>query len=328
MNMRDPFKLSVVICSHNPRSSYLERVLRSLASQDLDRDCWELLLIDNVSAKPLSADYDLSWHPHSRHVREEELGLTAARLRGISEAAADLLVFVDDDNVLEPDFLAAALELSERFPFLGAWGGDIAGEFETPPPDWTRPFWRMLAIRDVTEPLWSNSPDDWRTQPCGAGLCIRSSVGRHYLERLQGDPIGRSLDRKGQSLSSAGDTDLVYAAAEVGLGWGTFPQLRLKHLMPHGRLTEEYLVRLIEGVTASSVALLIRRGSRVELTPSWKVWLRAAQILLLKGRREFRFYLAHKRGTAAGVNLASSLYRPKSVPSVGRVERDPVAATS
>ena len=91
--------LSVIICTHNPYEDYSRRVLKALDLQTLCKDHWELLLIDNASAEPLSEKNDLSWPPpNAWHVREEELGLTPARLRGIRETCADILVFVDDIN--------------------------------------------------------------------------------------------------------------------------------------------------------------------------------------------------------------------------------------
>jgi glycosyltransferase involved in cell wall biosynthesis len=97
--------VSVIVCTHNPRQEYLTRVLAALRVQTLPTAGWELLVIDNASKEPVAGRFDLSWHPHGRHVREDELGLTPARLRWIAEARAELLVFVDDDNVLDPDYL-------------------------------------------------------------------------------------------------------------------------------------------------------------------------------------------------------------------------------
>src|SRR5450759_5157394 len=80
-------EISVIICTHNPRPHYFSRVLAALRSQTLPMVHWELLVIDNASQEPLTSDtYDLSWHPYARLVREEELGLSAARIRGMNEA--------------------------------------------------------------------------------------------------------------------------------------------------------------------------------------------------------------------------------------------------
>ena len=112
--------VSVIICSHNPREDYLRRVLDALKAQTLPIKDWELLLVDNASKEPMAGRFDLSWHPNARHLREEKTGLTHARLCGIAEAKAGLLVFVDDDNVLRADYLQAALKISKEWPQLGA----------------------------------------------------------------------------------------------------------------------------------------------------------------------------------------------------------------
>ncbi|MBV8886846.1 MAG: glycosyltransferase family 2 protein, partial [Chroococcidiopsidaceae cyanobacterium CP_BM_RX_35] len=167
-----PF-ISVITCSHNPRLDYLEKVLAALKSQTLLLEEWEYLLIDNANEHLLSAKIDLSWHPNARHIREDKLGLTPARLRGIQEAQAKLLVFVDDDNVLDIDYLAVALQISKDWSVLGAWGGEIRGEFETPPPDWAKPYLINLGIRELQQDQWSNLLHQHETTPCGAGICVR-----------------------------------------------------------------------------------------------------------------------------------------------------------
>jgi glycosyltransferase involved in cell wall biosynthesis len=117
--------ISVIICTHNPREDFLRRTLAALRAQTLPTTQWELLLIDNASEKSLSALWDLAWQPNARPLRENELGLTSARLRGIREAQGELLVFVDDDNVLADNFLAAAAELFSKRADLGVASGRI-----------------------------------------------------------------------------------------------------------------------------------------------------------------------------------------------------------
>ena len=97
--------LSVVICTHNPWRDYLERTLKALQGQTLPADGWELVVVDNASTPPLANSLDLSWHSPSRIVSEPELGILPARVRGLSETIAPLILFVDDDNVLAPDYL-------------------------------------------------------------------------------------------------------------------------------------------------------------------------------------------------------------------------------
>jgi glycosyltransferase involved in cell wall biosynthesis len=288
--------ISVIICTHNPRSDYLNRVLQAIDAQTLSKDLWELLLIDNASDKVLSSEIDLSWHSQSRHIREEQLGLTPARLKGIKEAKAETLVFVDDDNVLDSDYLEIALHISKDYPFIGAWGGQIIPQFEETPAEWTKPYWVALAIKEFDQDRWSNLVNQYETTPCGAGMCIRKVVAEKYTELVKQDSRRQSMDRKGQKLTSYGDSDMAFTACDMGLGTGRFARLKLTHLMPATRLTEEYLLRLIESSTYSGVIVESYRGKLPQLRKSWQSklanWYRFCRI----SSRERRFYKAQQRG--------------------------------
>ena len=151
------FDASVIICTHNPRSDYFVRVLDGLRNQTLPLYKWELLIVDNASRLPLASNWDISWHPTARHILESELGLSWARRRGIQEASADLIIFVDDDNVLDETYLAEAIKIKQEWPFLGVWGsGSIRGDFEVEPPETLREIRPWLPLRELTAPRWSN----------------------------------------------------------------------------------------------------------------------------------------------------------------------------
>jgi glycosyltransferase involved in cell wall biosynthesis len=250
--------ISVIICAHNPKTAYLDRVLNALKLQTLPKEQWELLLIDNASTQPLD-QIDLSWHHNASHIREEQLGLTPARLRGIQTAQADVLVFVDDDNVLDSEYLEFVSQISEQWPMLGAWGGQTAPGFEEQPPDWTKAYWGYLAIREFDRNQWSNLYQQELT-PYGAGLCVRKVVAEEYLRLASSDPQRMGLGRKGAIILSGEDTDIAYTACDLGLGMGLFTSLKLVHLMSANRLSEDYLLKIVEGSTYSQVILESFRG--------------------------------------------------------------------
>jgi hypothetical protein len=252
--------LSVVICTHNPRLDYFRRTLAGLRAQTLTIDVWELLIIDNASTPERAPRPDLEWHPRARLLQEPKLGLTHARLCGIQAAAGELLVFVDDDNVLEPDYLETALRIAEQMPFLGSWSGQCRAEFEELPPEWTRRYWGNLVIRQFEKDVWSNLPRLSKTMPCGAGLCVRREVAQRYLHLHETGKRSMLLDRVGDSLVSGGDNDLAACACDLGLGVGLIAALKLTHLIPRRRLTLDYLSRLAESVQFSSLILDAERG--------------------------------------------------------------------
>ena len=113
--------ISVIICAHNPRPDFFCHVLEALRNQTLPLIQWELLLVDNASKESLQAAWDISWHPNGTHITESKLGLAHARQTGMVEASADLLVFVDDDNVLAPDYLSEVIRIGQEWPRLEVW---------------------------------------------------------------------------------------------------------------------------------------------------------------------------------------------------------------
>jgi len=296
--------ISVITCSHNPRPEYLALVLDALKNQTLDKQRWEYLLIDNASNEPLQVRIDLSWHPNARHIWEEKLGLTHARLRGIKESVGDILVFVDDDNVLDADYLEQALKISEEWPMLGSWSGQTRPGFEAPPPEWTKRYWGNLVIRSLKQDVWSNLPNLPETMPCGAGLCVRRRVAAHYLQLHKNGQRALVLDRTGTSLMSAGDNDLAACACDIGLGVGLFKTLKLTHLIPSFRLEEEYLLRLTEGIACSGVMFRSFR-SQVNQQRRWPRKLADMMRMVLMDQRERRFFRATRRGESQADRLLS-----------------------
>lgn len=253
-------RIDVILCTRDPRPDYLRATLHALAAQDLPAADWSFALVDNGSRQDPRALVEecLARRPFEI-LREPTPGLTPARLRGIAGTRAPLLVLVDDDNVLAPDYLSRVLEIAERHPRLGAWGGQLLPRFEQPPPAWSAPYHALLALRPLERDRWSNLPDlAWC--PWGAGMVVRREVAEAYRTRLAAGGIGAAFDRSPGSLGGSGDLDLALTSLDLGLGHGLFRALKLEHLMPPERLREPYLLRLAEGGARTDELLRLARG--------------------------------------------------------------------
>lgn len=264
-------RLTVVLCAHNPREKPFRRVLASLVGQTLRQPAWELVVVDNASVPPLEPVLErLAAETLTRRVvTEPRLGLTAARCAGILAALGEEIVFVDDDTVLDADYLERAAELLRGESHVGASGGKIAGEFEVPPKKWMVEALGNLALRDFGDrpirALIYDQPGPW--EPCGAGMVIRTSIARTYASRiLQGG--GHRSDRVGRGLSSGGDTELARTACDLGAYLAYEPTLRLTHLIPKERLTLWYLARISYNVQRDGWLLPRRKGPENRL--SWR----------------------------------------------------------
>jgi len=286
-------KVTAIICTHNPRNQYFKRVLKALESQTLPKDQWELLIIDNASEVSLENEWSLSWHPHGHHIRENNLGLTPARIRGIREAISEVIVFVDDDNVLSADYLSAALELMDSHPWIGALGGSTVGEFEVQPESWWKGRLGNLAILEVKKKEWACLAGmaglDLFT-PCGAGMIIRRSAASAWAETAAKDTLRLALGRKGNSLTGYDDTDMVLSVCSMGLAIGRFPELSLTHLIPSARLQKSYFIKLTEGnATSCAIFRYLREGILPNMEEEVLQPCRSEQLLALY--KKFRKFL-------------------------------------
>jgi len=263
--------LSVVLCTHNPRRAVLHETLATLRRQQpLDEGGWELIIIDNASTPPLDGSIDLSGFERARIVREERLGLTHARLRGLAEASSEILVYVDDDNLLDETYLRHAAEAMSADRTLGAIGGKSIARYESPTPPWFGEVNIDLACRDLGETAqyasWEGVERAQRSYPLcapiGAGLVIRRDVFAAYASAAAENQARLGLGRRGADLASGEDNDIVMVVLEQGWRIAYLPGLRLEHVIPAGRLTRNYLAAYAYSTTRTWVRVLDVHGIR------------------------------------------------------------------
>jgi glycosyltransferase involved in cell wall biosynthesis len=117
-------RVSVVIPTHNRKEALLP-TLRALAEVEYPADRWEIVLVDDGSTDGTEAAVR-EWAPESpvpfRYLQQAQAGPAAARNRGAAEATGDVLVFLDDDITVSPNFLAEHVAALAAHP--GSW---IAG---------------------------------------------------------------------------------------------------------------------------------------------------------------------------------------------------------
>jgi glycosyltransferase involved in cell wall biosynthesis len=305
-------KISVIVCSHNPRSDYLSRVLNAVKLQRFPAESWELLLIDNGSTDPLAASFDLSTQLcRARHLREEDVGLTPARVRGIREAEGELLIFADDDNILHPDYLERAWDVASRYQHVGVFGaGTLEPEFETEPSRQVLSRVSLLAIRTAPVAMWSNNLQDASCIPWGAGLCVRRDIAKQYVGLIEQLRSVEVLDRRGEQLFSGGDDLFSWVAIAHGYGFGIFPELCVLHLIDKRRLDPQYLVRLIHHHSFSQHVLAHLLGADRTWADGWQD---STTRILLHGLRRGPFSMRCRWAALTGAKRADNFIAQKNL---------------
>ena len=251
--------ISVIICTYN-RERYIYNVLQSIAEGNLSKESYEIVLVDNNSSDNTKGECDrfMADYPEIRlhYCIEPNQGLSYARNCGIRESKGDVLAYVDDDALVNKEYLSTYADFFERNPQAVAAGGPILPEYDgCDEPEWMSHYTRQL----VTGKLWLGEkerefPGD--AFPGGGNAAYRKSVF---------DAIGLfnvELGRKGNSLIGAEEKDLFDKMTTRGMKFYYLPTAILYHLIPPKKLTKDYFNRLTYGIGVSEHYRTLQIGKK------------------------------------------------------------------
>lgn len=127
--MKNDIQISIIICTYN-RAHLLKRTLDSILSQnEISWEQTELIIIDNNSSDEtpqIVMSYKL---PYISYIKESNQGLSWARNRGINEAQGEILIFTDDDVIVDKLWVANIYTTFKRFPDCVSIGGRVLPDF-------------------------------------------------------------------------------------------------------------------------------------------------------------------------------------------------------
>ncbi len=254
-------KVSIIVCTYNPRQSIFKRCLQALDElQYAPKFGCEIIIVDNNSDCALQNEgYITSFISRGDNrtlISEKNPGLTYARLTGFRRSVGEILTFVDDDNVLEGDYAQEALRLMDIQPDVGAVGaGIIDVEWETTPSRWLRGYASVFQAKRFETDQFGRTVGWANFYPPGTGLVVRRNVMQQYADEVNQGVIS-AADRQGRKLTSAGDAQIIYAAVKTGYRVGVSPRLRLTHLISRRKARTPYVFKLVFGVMAGGQVAL------------------------------------------------------------------------
>lgn len=232
--------LTAIICTYN-RARYVGKLLESIAANDLAKTEYELLLVDNNCTDNTRevCEAFAAAHPDVifRYTTESEQGLSAAKNRGIKEAKGDIIVYIDDDALVDPWYLRTYAEWFATHPETMACGGPIEPLYETSEPDWMTPYTKALLT------AWMNYGEKVREYPRGrypggGNAAYRKEV----FEQVGG--FNTALGRKGGNLMGSEEKDIFDKMHTLNMQILYLPEPVLHHCIPQAKLEKLYFDRL------------------------------------------------------------------------------------
>ena len=228
--------ITVAICTWN-RAALLDQTLTRLRELHIPPGLsWELLVVEN-NCTDATPDV-LARHAKQlplRSLHEPRQGHSHARNRAVAEARGQLLLWTDDDVLVDPSWLAEYAKAAERFPAAQFFGGPVRPWFERTPPQWIA---RSLAKLGHCWALIDYGPEvrSFRDGEYGYGanLGFRTDALRRF-------PFDPAYGRVGKQLSSGDETrvlDLIRAIGGTGVWVGT---ASVDHFLPANRMNAAYV---------------------------------------------------------------------------------------
>ena len=218
--------ITVAICTRN-RAGFLEQAVRSVLPQ-ITGDT-DVLIVDNASTDetPTIMAQLKSLHPCVSVFREPELGLSAARNTALDRARGQYVIFLDDDAVAEPGWLAAyrgllGMALSGN---IAAAGGAVFPRYETALPVWLDP--RAHELGGSESPHAFDGPGG----PWGCNFAL------HRARAIAAGGFDPAYGRKGRSMAAHEETDLFQRLNRAGYEVWWLPEARIRHWVAKERLT-------------------------------------------------------------------------------------------
>ncbi|HEX2271459.1 MAG TPA: glycosyltransferase family 2 protein [Pyrinomonadaceae bacterium] len=228
-------EVSVIIPTYN-RSALLRDAVMSVLGQE-SPSAFEIVIVDNNSKDDTAAVVQslMEQHPgRLSYILETRQGNAHARNRGVKEARAPIVAFIDDDVIVERDWLTSLKNALDSRAELSFVGGKVLPQWTTPPPSWLTPeHWSPLAVLDYGPDeliIGGNSPRGLLT----ANIAFRRSV---FDEVGQFSP---HLQRVKNAVGSMEDTEFLLRVCRSGKQGMYLPGMVARAPVENERLSKEY----------------------------------------------------------------------------------------
>jgi glycosyltransferase involved in cell wall biosynthesis len=229
--------VSICICTYN-RERLLRQTLSRLARLTVPEGvALEVVVVDNNSTDGTArVIQDAIASLPIRTVKELRPGIAPARNAAVAVARGELLLWIDDDVLVEPDWLERYARFALSHPEAAILGGPVRPHFEGAPPTWVVELLpeirQAYALRDFPAGLQHIDADHF---PYGANFATR----RVLHQQIPFDP---TLGRVGKSGGCLNEESAFFKdVLRLGYRGRWVGECPVLHVIPVERQTTRYL---------------------------------------------------------------------------------------
>jgi glycosyltransferase involved in cell wall biosynthesis len=176
-----------------------------------------------------------------RNLFESKQGHSHARNCAIEASRGELLLWTDDDVLVDENWLAAHVAAADKWPEAAYFRGRILPWFEVEPPRWMkRRLQELVGVLALADGDPFDREATAKELPVGANMGIRTK----HLREMRFDP---ALGRVGEELTSGDDKDICARLRAAGHGGVWVGTAVVKHFVPSDRCGRDYVWRWFSG---------------------------------------------------------------------------------
>jgi len=277
-------KVDIAVCTLN-RAMLLQKTLESIKRLIVPFQVQlRVVLVDNGSTDETSnvlqafaADEKFTKRHKVLLLDEPERGHTRARNRAVEHVDSDLLIWTDDDVLLDAFLVQRYVEFADSNPDTAFFGGKIAPDFEVTPKDWITENWDKLkgcfAERDLGDEPMPFSKD---TLPYGANFAIRTNVQRQFQFDV-------NLGRRGQLVNGEDELEMMRRVLEADYSGQWVPGACVQHFIDRSRMTELWVREYFVGQGRT----LVHKGEAWSDSVSKLKWRSLLKFMAYRFKRQF-----------------------------------------
>jgi glucosyl-dolichyl phosphate glucuronosyltransferase len=265
-------KLSIVVATYR-RPDHLARLLSALHKQTASQADFEIIVVDNEN-QPNHLVNSLCTSAQSeglpvRYVHHAQLGISSARNRGVQEACAELIAFLDDDILPPPEWVARVFIIRANTK-ADIFGGPYTPFYTSTPPRWFRDKYAGLNFGDQAHWLKRNKY-----------LSAGNTIWRRALVLDLGG-FSENFGYVGNKKRYGDDSELCQRAYLKGYGIWYDPSLVLQHHCGSERMSVRWQINSILRHSQMKALLVLRESSITDKRPAFRRILSISKKLLLQ----------------------------------------------
>jgi glucosyl-dolichyl phosphate glucuronosyltransferase len=231
--------VTVAICTWN-RAPLLDKTLTQFRALKIPAGVeWELVVVNNNSTD--ETDAVIEKHCRFLPIRrlfQPEPGKSHAANLAVASARGELILWTDDDVLVDPDWLAEYVQAAHQHPQATFFGGTITPWFEVNPPRWIARHFVTLrycfAAIDLGPALLDLGPKGIQELPIGANMAMRTTV-------LRENPFSTDLGPRENEPRNNEEIQLFNRLRSVGHQGLWVGTARVQHYIPAAKLTGQFI---------------------------------------------------------------------------------------